>query len=639
MPGSTKSFMESRFGTDFSDVRIHTGDYATQMSGELNAQAFTVGSDIYFNRGKYSPESDHGRHLLAHELTHTIQQGTGVPGTGSINRRKNFIQLKEDIKPIVESKEVDQNGRKIKVERVITPGECTTTKNSSSSLKGDFKDDKILFEAKACKKNVTGEAYGDIDFKEFVDGANNFVKALPGISSGGQLTSEIDKDFKDAKLKGSLKLVLRVNHVRVELEGKGGVSAGGNNDAGVSGFIRYADGKVNIELGGGVDQLLDQVNGKKGSFHLFTDIGPVIIRVNGTVDRSGVAVEGKIFDTDISKNAGIGIQYDPDTKRISFNLVLTIPEKIPKEDAPICAYCHCEKPTIVYRCTEFPPPGKTKPDVEIFQTQYIPLFYNYSTTEPRNGKNFPKDEYQRTINNIMLNIEKGYTIRQIEGYTSPEGSLDKAGKFEGNKDLSKHRAEKARDDIKESIGKQLSKEVLGLLARDLDKVRNNLKTAHDSNMTIVPMDESHGSDDTTADISKPHLFEHLIKELKAPEPGEEDILEKEHVKGASLPEDLRAIADKDIGSFREGGGKEKPLSREHRLQLLYPWLRRALVIMDPPARHLSLKDLQPSPESLKDISGTFIPCTKEHEDLFKNAPLPGDQKLIIDHCSKNSIRT
>ena len=74
LPHSTKTFMESRFGTDFSGVRIHSGGYASQMSAELNAQAFTVGNDIYFNSGKFSPESSAGKHLLAHELTHTLQQ-------------------------------------------------------------------------------------------------------------------------------------------------------------------------------------------------------------------------------------------------------------------------------------------------------------------------------------------------------------------------------------------------------------------------------------------------------------------------------------------------------------------------------------------------------------------------------------
>lgn len=75
MDGNTQSFMLSRFGTDFSNVKIHTDGEAIQMNQELNAKAFTVGNDIYFNENQYQPHSDNGKRLLAHELTHSIQQG------------------------------------------------------------------------------------------------------------------------------------------------------------------------------------------------------------------------------------------------------------------------------------------------------------------------------------------------------------------------------------------------------------------------------------------------------------------------------------------------------------------------------------------------------------------------------------
>jgi hypothetical protein len=78
MPDATKSFMENRFGADFSNVKIHTGNYASQLSNQLNAQAFTVGKDIYFNDGKYQPQFSEGKRLLAHELTHVIQQGNAL---------------------------------------------------------------------------------------------------------------------------------------------------------------------------------------------------------------------------------------------------------------------------------------------------------------------------------------------------------------------------------------------------------------------------------------------------------------------------------------------------------------------------------------------------------------------------------
>lgn len=75
MNAVVKNNMESSFGIDFSSVRIHDNSAAIQMSKDLNAQAFTHGNDIYFNEGKYNPESASGKHLLAHELTHTVQQG------------------------------------------------------------------------------------------------------------------------------------------------------------------------------------------------------------------------------------------------------------------------------------------------------------------------------------------------------------------------------------------------------------------------------------------------------------------------------------------------------------------------------------------------------------------------------------
>lgn len=72
---NTQTFMESRFGVDFGSVKIHTDSESIQMNRELNAQAFTVGSDVYFNNGNYQPNATEGKHLLAHELAHTIQQG------------------------------------------------------------------------------------------------------------------------------------------------------------------------------------------------------------------------------------------------------------------------------------------------------------------------------------------------------------------------------------------------------------------------------------------------------------------------------------------------------------------------------------------------------------------------------------
>jgi outer membrane protein OmpA-like peptidoglycan-associated protein len=75
---NTRAQMESSFGTDFSNVRIHNNSESAEMNDALHAQAFTHGSDIYFNEGKYNPQNTEGSRLLAHELTHVVQQGGGV---------------------------------------------------------------------------------------------------------------------------------------------------------------------------------------------------------------------------------------------------------------------------------------------------------------------------------------------------------------------------------------------------------------------------------------------------------------------------------------------------------------------------------------------------------------------------------
>jgi hypothetical protein len=72
---NVRGSMEQGFGADFSNVRIHTGSHADTLNRSLNARAFTTGNNIFFRSGEYNPGSSSGQQLLAHELTHTVQQG------------------------------------------------------------------------------------------------------------------------------------------------------------------------------------------------------------------------------------------------------------------------------------------------------------------------------------------------------------------------------------------------------------------------------------------------------------------------------------------------------------------------------------------------------------------------------------
>lgn len=80
----TKDFMESRFGQDFSDVRIHNDSTANHSAADINAMAYTNRNNVVFGAGQFSPDTNHGKQLLAHELTHVLQQRQG--SSNSIQR-------------------------------------------------------------------------------------------------------------------------------------------------------------------------------------------------------------------------------------------------------------------------------------------------------------------------------------------------------------------------------------------------------------------------------------------------------------------------------------------------------------------------------------------------------------------------
>lgn len=91
-----RSSMEQAFGRDLSAVRVHTGGEADRLSRSLGAEAFTTGSDIYFRDGQYRPETEGGKELLAHELTHVAQQGPVVQGRLTVGAPDDAYERQAD---------------------------------------------------------------------------------------------------------------------------------------------------------------------------------------------------------------------------------------------------------------------------------------------------------------------------------------------------------------------------------------------------------------------------------------------------------------------------------------------------------------------------------------------------------------
>ncbi|HZX74463.1 MAG TPA: DUF4157 domain-containing protein, partial [Cyclobacteriaceae bacterium] len=88
LDADTRSYMEPRFNYDFGNVKIHDNNQAAESADSINALAYTSGHNVVFNKGQYNPSSDSGKRLLAHELTHVVQQGSKI--------QKKIIQRSAD---------------------------------------------------------------------------------------------------------------------------------------------------------------------------------------------------------------------------------------------------------------------------------------------------------------------------------------------------------------------------------------------------------------------------------------------------------------------------------------------------------------------------------------------------------------
>ncbi|MHC5611294.1 MAG: eCIS core domain-containing protein, partial [Nostoc sp.] len=170
-----RSFMEPRFGADFSGVQVHTGSDAVQMNRELNAQAFTHGSDVYFGAGKSAGNNE----LTAHELTHVVQQNSGIQAKSNIQAEI----LQRDCDPTLASCPPDQTTT------LTTPGQTKTPAPgpTSDDYKQGYQDGLNGGESQAVPRD--GDALTDYN-EGYAKGHYEFTQ---GSASPAPATPETDQ--------------------------------------------------------------------------------------------------------------------------------------------------------------------------------------------------------------------------------------------------------------------------------------------------------------------------------------------------------------------------------------------------------------------------------------------------------------
>ncbi len=134
LPNALLNEMEAGFEADLDNVRLHTGENAAKMAKTIQARAFTHGNDIYFNEGQYNPNSREGRILLAHELTHTIQQNGRLTQKNKIEQtQREQVQRAEDQTPEDLKKELEAADQA--QVQAIDPGPALAKKKKAEQVK------------------------------------------------------------------------------------------------------------------------------------------------------------------------------------------------------------------------------------------------------------------------------------------------------------------------------------------------------------------------------------------------------------------------------------------------------------------------------------------------------------------------
>ena len=323
LPNTLRRKMENVMGADFSGVNIHTNENADLLNRSLNARAFTTGQDIFFKKGEYNPDSVEGQKLIAHESTHTIQQGavpalqtklqssnasvpsvqldddddsvTTRPRSNAISREKtpptrprsNAIskpqeQPSESSEPIettsrIGTSEAEENSSKT---TTIGEGTVTTTETSDSVFMGAEASMKTVLEAsddtvrKAFEGLARAGVFGEKAAKRQIETSSGTTVTMEGKASG----------MMGVETKLSSEVISTMESLTALFEAS--VRAGFGGD--LEGALTVARGSFAAQLKGKISGFVGLWAEAKGSLNL---------------SRTGIALEG-------SAKAGAGAKSE-----------------------------------------------------------------------------------------------------------------------------------------------------------------------------------------------------------------------------------------------------------------------------------------------------------------------------------------
>jgi hypothetical protein len=431
-----RSRLESSFRCDLSQVRLHADDSAARAASAINARAFTLGQNIWFGRNEFSPHSPLGFHLLAHEVAHTVQQGTQM----FLLQRSLTLGAVDDPAEAAADRAADAAVRSISVPQLgasqpmirrAPNGKFPTVEDLGPDEKRVSLDEHTRYHVKRTPTSIRHTA--DEPAPPSVGVGADFAKAWVrvewcrdsvrgqvdvGVDVTQQLQSIIPKLLQAVATKGDVESVLK---------------------------------------GATVTPYLDVLVARSGNWQVNLKVETDVGQGGASQERGSAKLHTEWFDL----SGSVTVTQTPRGSTPTGSVTLTIPlEKSAKSFKCKDKQKEWWEQSYLYECTKEKEPSPPKPEPPAQKlAHHREIFFCWANADLNEGKcqPGPLDKGKESADNsakaagankqvlrdLAEDFRDDYQVTAVTGYTSPEGPAGPRGQFEGNKVLADERGAKA----------------------------------------------------------------------------------------------------------------------------------------------------------------------------------------------------
>lgn len=449
---AVQTFMAQRFDHDFSDVRVHTDPAAAESARHVNALAYTVGSHLVFAPGQYAPSTPAGRHLLAHELAHTIQQTGGTPAPQS---RLRVVSSSDPAEGAADAAADAVMGGAPVPDLASAPAGVSREEGAAPaprlgprriSLEGIYEtvpppSGYRVTRVEATENEDVKRVYLDIGQRYRITRRRWITRRQGrGRAPFARLEPGIDRQ----------RVWMELEWCSNETEGR--IRVGANVPEQVINFI-----VTNVTSGGDVDRALREMRVtpyseaelRMGRWRITAGAEATVDvqgRVTGAGGRVGVEAETSVGTVGVRGRVASERAGESSLGGVQGGIVIEFTPRAPSESRP---GCRLQRETLVenirYDCQlERDIPARTVPRTrQVPRRESVTRFIYFDYALPRIDRRRSTD----SLSSLAGDLRQGFRVSGVRGFASPEGPLGPGRRFEGNVELSRERAEAALGEV------------------------------------------------------------------------------------------------------------------------------------------------------------------------------------------------